>query len=305
MRISMFLRTGMKFVTPQQYTASNQAHFTINTNAVQEFVTAYSPLTSSHKVLDFGCGTGETTAAMSQGQLGDLGQPGYVLGVDISQDMIDHCRTLYSSPKVGFQRMDVESEDCQGFCSEQAESFDLVTSFSCLHWVPNQPAAIDVFHRLLKPGGRFVFVIASTQSPKKNPMRVEYNAMKSEPQWAELLKNTSWPHFKTAHRNSSWMSTVDKDGYGDITEQDYVQLLHSKGFKVSSSKSLPLNYKLHREFTKNFFKSTILSSFQEIPGEERRAFFTEYIARIQNSSQISGDYYDSFIDGIQVTGEKL
>ena len=28
------------------------------------------------QVLDFGCGTGETTAAMSQGQLGDLGQPG-------------------------------------------------------------------------------------------------------------------------------------------------------------------------------------------------------------------------------------
>ena len=26
----------------------------------------------------------------------------------------------------------------QAFCSEQQGSFDLVTSFSCLHWVPNQ-----------------------------------------------------------------------------------------------------------------------------------------------------------------------
>ena len=43
-------------------------------------------------MLDFGCGTGETTVAMAQGVLGDLGQPGEVVGVDISWDMIRHCR---------------------------------------------------------------------------------------------------------------------------------------------------------------------------------------------------------------------
>lgn len=296
----------MRFVTPQQYTASNQAHFTINTAAVQEFTSVYSPLTSNNKVLDFGCGTGETTAAIGQGQLGDLGNPGYVLGVDISQDMISHCRSTYSSPNIGFQRMDVESAECQGFCSEQENSFDLVTSFSCLHWVPNQPVAVDVFHRLLKPGGKFLFVIAQTQSPKKNPMRVEYEAMKSEPKWRKLLKNTRWPHFKTVHRNNSWMTT-DKDGYGEITERDFVNLLESKGIKVASSKSLPLDYKLHREFTRNFFKSSILTAFQQIQGEERKAFFNEYIARIKakdGSAKINDDFYDSFVDGIQLVGEK-
>ena len=42
--------------------------------------------------MDFGCGTGETTVAMAQGVLGDLGHPGEVVGVDISGDMIRHCR---------------------------------------------------------------------------------------------------------------------------------------------------------------------------------------------------------------------
>ena len=44
MRISGFLNTAMKFVTPAQYTKSNLAHFKINTRAVNEFVTVHSAL---------------------------------------------------------------------------------------------------------------------------------------------------------------------------------------------------------------------------------------------------------------------
>ena len=44
MRISSFLSTAMKFVTPAQYTKSNLAHYNINTRAVNQFVRIHPAL---------------------------------------------------------------------------------------------------------------------------------------------------------------------------------------------------------------------------------------------------------------------
>ena len=38
---------------------------------------------------------------------------------------------------------------------------------------------------------------------------------------------------------------------------------------------------LDKNFTKNFFKSTLLTSFPELKGDTRKAFFTEYIERVK------------------------
>ena len=172
MRISSLLHTAMKFVTPAQYTKSNLAHYNINTRAVNEFVQVHSALgkddrfvldgtdTASrvrfyfccHRLLDFGCGTGETTVAMAQGVLGELGQPGQVVGVDISGDMISHCREHCQAPNTAFHQLDVSRGE--SFTSSNLSSFSLVTSFSCLLWVPDQPAAISFFNKVLKPGGK-------------------------------------------------------------------------------------------------------------------------------------------------------
>ena len=143
---------------------------------------------SSVRLLDFGCGTGETTVAMSGGVLGDLGRPGQVLGVDISEDMIAHCREHHQSPNTTFQQLDVSRG--QSFTSSNLSSFSLVTSFSCLHWVPDQPAAVGLFNKVLKTGGKFLFVIAGTQNVQNNPQRRVFEEMKSEESWRDLLKDS-------------------------------------------------------------------------------------------------------------------
>ena len=83
----------------------------------------FSGLGAGDSLLDFGCGTGETTIAMAQvwlhhchqhhhyhwhhhhlhrhhhceqGVLGKLGNPSTVLGVDISDEMISHCSNHYN-----------------------------------------------------------------------------------------------------------------------------------------------------------------------------------------------------------------
>ena len=89
---------------------------------------------------------------MAQGVLGSLGHPGEVVGVDISGDMISHCRQHCQAPNTTFHQLDVSRGE--SFTSANLSSFSLVTSFSCLQWVPDQPAAISFFNKVLKPGGK-------------------------------------------------------------------------------------------------------------------------------------------------------
>ena len=96
----------------------------------------------------------------------------------------------------------------------------------------------------------------------------------------------SWIHYKTVHVNNSWMSTVDQAGYGNITQQDFARLIESKGFRVDEAKTIPLDYKLDKDFVHNFFKQTIMTSFPELVGEKRKEFFNEYIPRVRELSTI-------------------
>jgi len=305
MRILPPLSTAMKFISPAQYTKSNQAHYVINTSAANDFVEKYPGLGAGDSLLDFGCGTGETTIAMAQGFLGKLGSPGKVLGVDISDDMISHCSNHYNGQdNLSFETLDVSNGG--DFRKARESSFNMVTSFSCLHWVPNQPDAVSLFNKVLKPGGKFLFVIAGTHNPQDNMLRREYEAMRNETKWADALRPTKWMHFKTTHVNTSWMTTADETGNGYIKESDYVQLLENHGFQVDSAKTIPLRYMLDKDFTKNFFKSTLLTSFPELVGNTRKEFFTEYIKRVKAQTKPAEDgFSEAFVDGIQVFGQKI
>ena len=57
---------AMKFMTPEKYSKSQESHFILNRNAVNDFAEIFGPLTQHDKVLDLGSGTGETTSAIAQ-----------------------------------------------------------------------------------------------------------------------------------------------------------------------------------------------------------------------------------------------
>jgi len=93
------------------------------------------------RILDVGCGTGQLTAEITQ-----FGAE--VVGIDSSPEMIATARENF--PHVRFEVADVTA---LSFANE----FDVVVSNAALHWVRDQPAAIDSIARALKPGGRLVF----------------------------------------------------------------------------------------------------------------------------------------------------
>ena len=107
---------------------------------------------SCFRLLDFGCGTGETTLALAQGVLGGLGTAGEVVGVDLSQEMIKHCQSQYhtsnpsNTPSLSFSQVDVTQ--AESFISSNLASFSCLTSFSCLHWVQDMPAAVRFFNKV-------------------------------------------------------------------------------------------------------------------------------------------------------------
>ena len=53
---------------------------------------------------------------------------------------------------------------------------------------------------------------------------------------------------------------------------------------MDDAKTIPLRYMLDKDFTKNFFKSTLLTSFPELTGDVRKDFFTEFIDRVKVQS---------------------
>ena len=173
-----------KFVTPGQYAASNLAQYNINVAAVREFLQVY-PGRREERLLDFGCGTGETTAAIAVGELGL--EVREVVGVDISHEMISHCNIHHQGPRLTFQQLDCGEADSFVRCHDS--SFSMITSFHCLHWVQDIPQVLSIFHRVLSRQGRLLLVMAGNQT-ENNPHRRIFQEMRNEEEWRELLRGT-------------------------------------------------------------------------------------------------------------------
>jgi 2-polyprenyl-3-methyl-5-hydroxy-6-metoxy-1,4-benzoquinol methylase len=104
--------------------------------------------------LDFGCGVGRLSVALSD-------RFGSVTGVDISSSMIDQARTSWTS-KSNLTFVVNERRDLTVFADS---SFDFVYSARVLQHMPTPPLALDYiaeFVRVLRPGG-----VACFQVPAK------------------------------------------------------------------------------------------------------------------------------------------
>jgi trans-aconitate 2-methyltransferase len=105
------------------------------------------PLRGDECVLDVGCGTGRLTALLL-----DRLEAGYVVGLDVSSNMLEAARA-YLSPRFGrrvsFARADATALPLAGRA-------DAVFSTASFHWVLDHPALFRSLYIALKPGGRLV-----------------------------------------------------------------------------------------------------------------------------------------------------
>jgi ubiquinone/menaquinone biosynthesis C-methylase UbiE len=118
---------------------------------------AHAALSAGQSVIDVACGTGLVTLAAA----GAVGPGGTVVGVDLSESMIDlararaHARNLHH---VRFARMDAEDLDLP------AAAFDAALCALGLMYVPDAGKAVRQMARVLAPGGRAVAAVWGRRS---------------------------------------------------------------------------------------------------------------------------------------------
>lgn len=104
-----------------------------------------------HHILDIGCGPGNSTYALKK-----VFEQAEIIGIDTSGDMLKMARETY--PNIRFEQGYVPDD-----LNKLNESFDLIFSNACIHWIPNQECLIrEVFDRL-SDGGTFAVQIPLVQ----------------------------------------------------------------------------------------------------------------------------------------------
>lgn len=99
------------------------------------------------KVVDLGCGYGWFSRwASEQGAAS-------VLGLDVSEKMLERARQTTSGATVRYERADLEQLDLP------PAHFELAYSSLALHYIKDLPRLFATIHAALKPGSRFVFSI--------------------------------------------------------------------------------------------------------------------------------------------------
>lgn len=106
---------------------------------------ALLPELEGKTVLDLGCGMGEHCLGFVRRGAAR------VVGVDISENMLSVAREKHGDPRIEYLNLPMER------VGELDGPFDMVVSSLALHYVADFAGVVAAVHRLLNPGGAFVF----------------------------------------------------------------------------------------------------------------------------------------------------
>lgn len=123
-----------------------------------EALLAAVPVESTDRVLDVGCGNGETTRETAR-----RAADGSALGIDLSSRMIENARTL--AQREGVRNAVFEHGDVQAYPFDD-EVHDLCISRFGAMFFADRDAAFANFARSMRPGGRLGLV--AWRSPAEN-----------------------------------------------------------------------------------------------------------------------------------------
>lgn len=129
-------------------------HRRCTAGVTERMVTGLRP---GDRVLDIACGTGDPTLAAAA----RVGPSGYVLGVDLSAEMLEVARELAA----GLDQVELRCAAAESL--ELQPSFDRVTIRWGLMFMDDPLACLEAAHRALVPGG--VLAVACWASPAHNP----------------------------------------------------------------------------------------------------------------------------------------
>ncbi|MCA9014522.1 MAG: class I SAM-dependent methyltransferase [Planctomycetaceae bacterium] len=195
------------------------------------------------RVLDIGCGNGAVTKYISEQM-----PPGQVIGIDVSPSMVEFAHQQYAEPgRIDFQQMSADQ-------LEFNDAFDLVCSFSILHWVKRQWDVWSGIHRALRDGGR---VLAGFQADHEE----------------------FWDAVSIVAQRSRWkpLLTDFDDPYNHWTREFMLRCIRGNGFYIERfDEIIGDEYFGTREALADFFCSWVPAA-RHVPAEVRQDLMNEIL----------------------------
>lgn len=106
----------------------------------------YAKLSDGDYVLDVGCGTGVLVPYI----LNKIGNSGAVIGLDVSNKMIEQAKNKLSDDRVKFIDGDIYKYKFEN------NNFDKIFVFSAFPHLHNKKESLEIFYDILKAGGKLI-----------------------------------------------------------------------------------------------------------------------------------------------------
>ena len=211
-------------------------------------------------VLDIGCGDGKITLMLSE-----IANRGSVLGVDLSDEMIEFAKKKFENNKnISFMQLDARE---LAFNNQ----FDVIFSSYALHWVVNFDDFMKRVYKALKPGGKILFTIPLGIS---RPLEQASIQVMKDPKWSKYF--------------------IDYDEPWQFSPQsEYNDMVSSSGFEVK--KCNVFNHKKVFDSVEEY-KNYIIQWYpypHQVEASKRDEFFDEII---QKSLEMETVYPDGKVN---------
>ncbi|MGA9098807.1 MAG: methyltransferase domain-containing protein [Methanotrichaceae archaeon] len=225
---------------PEDYEKSSSAQYNWAIGLISKL-----DLRGDERILDIGCGDGKITSGIAS-----LVPNGSVLGIDISQGMIEFAKDKYTRDKcrnLSFQLVDASSLDYK-------EEFDLVVSFACLHWIKDHLSVLRGVRRSLKPGGKIIFQCGGSGNASKI-LNIAEGMIRSE-RWSKYFQGFTFPYYF----------------YGP---EEYGTWLYQAGLRALRVELLSKDMVHTKAGLEGWIRTTWLPYIERIPEDMRQVFLGE------------------------------
>lgn len=155
------------------------------------------PIRGDEDILDLGCGDGKLTSKISKRLT-----TGSILGLDRSKSMIDFANENFKDENVKFRIGDMRSFKLK-------RKFDLIISFTALHWIREYDQVFKQVKEHLKPNGRIFFVLSTKF--KYFPLDKALETMYAQDKWTNYFQNYDPGYY--SHELDPLMASLANHGF--------------------------------------------------------------------------------------------
>jgi ubiquinone/menaquinone biosynthesis C-methylase UbiE len=141
--------------------------------AHNERLRAATGVRPGERVLDVGCGAGQTTRDAAR-----MAAPGEVVGIDVSERMLERAHELTAAERLDNVTYELADAQLHGFAPER---FDVAISRFGLMFFADPDAAFANIARALRPGGRLVALVWQRRADNEWAVAVDEALGHAEP----------------------------------------------------------------------------------------------------------------------------